>query len=173
VPARSRCRRCRRVGSCAGRFAGKALLEEMVGPAGIEPATLSLEGLFERFLLTTPVVCGWCEPAIYAVVRIESISADFPRFLARVPTIFTTVGHARSKHSFPATPCPPGTRRPRVSRTIWLRQFFSKSSCTRRLLYWVHATQGETIAAATGWSGQSSSPRLSRHANSPPQNEIP
>src|SRR5271165_5468209 len=28
--------------------------------------------------------------------------------------------------------------------------FSLKSTCTRRLLYWVHATQGQAIAAATG-----------------------
>ena len=60
----------------------------MVGAAGLEPATLCLEGVFEPFLLITAVVCRCCESAIYAPFTISASAADSYHFLPGVLGIF-------------------------------------------------------------------------------------
>src|SRR6516225_4405323 len=63
-------------------------VRKVVGRAGIEPATLSLEGRWDPFLPITVVVYGLCKHCIHAPSSMASECCRLLRFSARGPRYF-------------------------------------------------------------------------------------
>ena len=75
--------------------------------AGLEPATLCLEGVIWRFLLITLVVCRLCKTAIFAAFARIGDCCRFHSFSGRDPYIFH---HSEKKANPTLRPDSPQTR---------------------------------------------------------------
>jgi len=118
----------------------------MAPQVGLEPTTLRLTGGAEPF---SADYCGCiqvpqttCSCGSQNNMRLLPITATFCQG--------SPVKSPVLKHAFSGHPRPPLDAAPPARHRVRLRQFFAKKACIWRLLYWVHATQGQAAPAAIG-----------------------